>query len=290
MKKTSLEIAKPHIINYLVNRNQKYYKRKELYEIFATMREKWSLALSTTTTKFIKYLLKEKLLTELTLDFPNRKETRFIKGKIDIFKVLLAVNPNGYYSHITALYLNKLLSEKSNHIFWNVEQLKKKIYSNTLDQEGIDKSFNNKSRITNNICAYDGYVIYGINGMYTGNLGVIEKNGIRYTNLERTLLDIIVRPQYAGGIETVLNVFKKSKGKVRTDKLLEYYNNIKYIYPYHQSIGFYLEKSGYPIAFMEPFSKMKIKYDFYLCNQIKNKKYSDKWHLYYPSDLDTIPE
>lgn len=290
MKKTSLEIAKLHISHYFRIKNHSSYKRKELFKILSEMREEWDLALSVSSNKFIKYLTKEKILTEVIFDFPNRKETRFIRGKVDVYKILMAINDKGYFSHLTALNLNNLLSEKPAIIIWNVEQIKKKSESVDLSQDSITNSFKNKCRTTKNICKYGGHKIYGINGMQTENLGVIEKDNIRYTNLERTLIDIVVRPQYSGGVKVILNAFTEARGKVNLKQLIKYYKKIKYIYPYHQSIGFYLDKSGYTVQFIEPFFKMKIKYDFYLCNQIKNKKYSDKWHLYYPSDLDTIPK
>ena len=39
-------------------------------------------------------------------------------------------------------------------------------------------------------------------------------NGVRVTDLERTLIDIAVRPEYAGGVYEVLNVYRLAKGKV----------------------------------------------------------------------------
>ena len=116
----------------------------------------------------------------------------------------MTINRIGYFSHLTALYLNNFLPERPSIIIWNVEQLKKNAAKTSISQESITNSFKNKSRITNNICEYGEFEIYGINGMNTGNLGVIEKNEIRYTNIERTLIDIVVRRQYSGGVKAVL--------------------------------------------------------------------------------------
>lgn len=286
MKKFILDTAKHSMLSYFSSNFQLIYKRKELYNTFSTMRTEWNLSLSLSSNKFVKYLINEKIFNEVMFNFPNRKETRFVRGKINIYKILLAINKKGYFSHLSALHFHNLLLEKPKLIYWNVEQPKKNSNSIIKSQESITNSFKNKSRISNNVCEYEGYKIYGINGMHTGNLGVIKKNDICITDIERTLIDIVVRPQYSGGFQTVLNAFNKSKGKVNIEHLIKYYKTIKYLYPYHQSIGFYLEITGYPAKFIESFSNMKMEYDFYLDNQIRNPKHSKKWRLYYPSEFD----
>ena len=130
------------------------------------------------------------------------------------------------------------------------------------------------------------YLFYGISGMQTGNLGVIQKDDICYTNIERTLLDIVVRPQYSGGVNNVLKVYNKAKSLVNLENFIKYYKKIKYIYPYYQSIGFYLEKTNYASEFVDVFFKMKKQYDFYLDYGMKNPKYYERWRLFYPNTLD----
>ena len=85
--------------------------------------------------------------------------------------------------------------------------------------------------------------------MGTNNLGVIffkdrEGGSIPTTNIERTLIDIAVRPVYSGGVFEVLKAYKMAKDKVSINKLAAYLKKIGYVYPYHQVVGFYLEKSG----------------------------------------------
>jgi predicted transcriptional regulator of viral defense system len=286
MRKTSLDTAKLNIISFLSNNCKRTCKRKELYNIFLKMREKWNLASSVSSNTFIKYLTNEKILTEVALNFPNRKETIFIRDQINIYKVISAINNKGYFSHLTALHLNDLQLESPKVIYWNVEQFKKNPNSIITNQESITNSFKNKSRITNNICEHDDYKIYGINGMHTGNLGVIEIMGDRVTNIERTLIDIVVRPQYSGGVNNVLKAYKEAKGKVNLEDLMKYLDGIKFTYPYHQSIGFYFERAGYPFEFIKPFSEMEMNYDFYIDHQIQNSKYSEKWRLFYPSEFE----
>ena len=132
-----------------------------------------------------------------------------------------------------------------------------------------------------------------INGKQTGNLGVIQKQIspeliILVTDLERTLVDIVVRPAYSGGVENVIYAFQFARSKVSIQKLVEIYRALNFIYPYHQSIGFYLEKSGvYDEQEINRFLNFdEKKWNFYLDYQMQNPNYNEKWHLFYPRHLN----
>jgi hypothetical protein len=101
------------------------------------------------------------------------------------------------------------------------------------------------------------------------------------------LVDISVRPSYAGGVNTVLDAYRKARDKISVSLLAEMLSNLQYKYPYHQAMGFYLERTG---AYSDPeialFRATKTDYDFYLTHNMKMTTYSEKWRLYYPSDLE----
>lgn len=56
-------------------------------------------------------------------------------------------------------------------------------------------------------------------GIERQNIGEIK---VSITDLERTLIDGLVRPQYCGGIREVLNAFELSKNQFSLDKLINY--------------------------------------------------------------------
>ena len=286
MRKSSLEVAKLAMLSYFAENSLQIYKRKELYSIFSLMKVEWNLALSVTPSGFIDYIIDKINFNKIVFDFPNRRETRYARGKISFYRILLSINSKSYFSHLTALYFNHLLSKEPKEVYWNIEQPKKNIRYKIMNQNNIDISFKNRPKITNNVCEYDGYIINGLNGMNTNNLGVTTRGGIRFTDIERTIIDIVVRPQYSGGMKNTLNVFRKAKSKLDVEKIIKYLKKIKFVYPYHQSIGFYLERTKYPKETIDLFSKMRMRYNFYVMNQIRNPKYSKKWKLYYPSKLD----
>ncbi len=86
--------------------------------------------------------------------------------------------------------------------------------------------------------------------MHSNRSGVLlstrYKNAFSYTSLERTLIDITVRPNYAGGAFAVLDAYRQAieRNLISSNKLVVVFNSIPFIYPYHQAIGFYLERAA----------------------------------------------
>jgi len=142
-------------------------------------------------------------------------------------------------------------------------------------------------RTTKNVAIYKDQRICILNGMYTGQLGVISFQGpegekLRVTDLERTLIDIVVRPGYAGDVFEVLKAYTLAKEHISVNKLVATLKKLDYIYPYHQAIGFYLERAGYKKSLIELTQNFEIKYNFYLTHRMRDMDYSPKWRLYFP--------
>ncbi len=102
------------------------------------------------------------------------------------------------------------------------------------------------------------------------------------TRLERTLIDIAVRPDYAGGIYQVLEAYKAAKDRVSVNTLIATIKKLDYIYPYHQTIGFYMERAGYDVTRTDRLLKLGTSLDFYLTYGIKDREYDSKWRLFFP--------
>ena len=66
------------------------------------------------------------------------------------------------------------------------------------------------------------------------------------------------------------------------NKMISYLKRLEFIYPYHQAIGFYLERAGYTNTQLSLVEKIEKKYDFYLDYGMKETDYSKKWRLFYP--------
>lgn len=67
--------------------------------------------------------------------------------------------------------------------------------------------------------------------------------------------------------------------------LLRILEQLKYTYPYHQAIGFYLERAGYPAASLEPLRAWPMEFDFHLANKMGRTSYVKAWRLHVPKEL-----
>ncbi len=240
--------------------------------------------------QIILFLLNTHLLHQVTFLTP-REERLYYWRIVDEYELFQALRPNGYYSHMTALYLHGLLVNEPNDIYFNNEQPARPSPGN-LEQSRIDNAFRNRQRITTAKTSYASKVYWLLSGKQTGNYGVIRKNNrngieIPVTDLERTLIDITVRPAYAGGTESVLRAYRLAKPKISIEKLSQTLRTLNYSYPYFQSIGFYVDfAANYDEEANQEFLKFQpFKYDFYLDYGIKDPSYSPKWRIYYPSHL-----
>jgi hypothetical protein len=129
-----------------------------------------------------------------------------------------------------------------------------------------------------------------IAGTNTNRLGVEEIIGpasetIWVTNLERTLIDIVVRPAYAGGPSQVLKAYRAAKDRISVDRLIDTLKGLDYVYPYHQPIGFLMQEAGYPKHGVNQLRALGLGHDFYLAHGMQQPEYSQDWRLFYPKDL-----
>jgi predicted transcriptional regulator of viral defense system len=160
-----------------------------------------------------------------------------------------------------------------------------------INQESIDTAFGKVQREPDHYFTYLDYKIVLLNSKFSNKAGASRSSSIfgknlPVTNIERTLIDITVRPAYSGGVTEVLKAYERAANIVSINKLVSILLKLDYIYPYHQSIGFYLQKSGcYKERQIDLLREKEKIYDFYLTYNMLSKEYSKEWHLYYPSSF-----
>ncbi len=288
---TRLQIAQRDILALFEARNQNVYKRSEIEKILAENRAFWRLAQSTSVRGFMDFLRDVDVFKEYKIAFPHRKEIRYVWKDISDYQLIQSLRPNSYFTHFTALFFHDLTLQIPKTVYLNYEQPKKKNPGGGLSQERIDFAFRNACRVSRTVAEFREKRICLLNGKFTGQKGVIVQkdeagNDVRVTDIERTLIDSVVRPVYAGGVHTVLTAFERAANKVSINKLTAMLSALDYLYPYHQAIGFYLERSGAysdkQIALIGRFEKH---FNFYLSHQMKRPEYSERWRIYYPSGM-----
>jgi hypothetical protein len=105
---------------------------------------------------------------------------------------------------------------------------------------------------------------------------------LRFTNLERTLIDAAVRPGYAGGVFEVRKAYELAKPTLSVKELSAMLTKLAYTYPYHQAIGYYLERAGHSGAALDVLRKLPMELDFYLTHQMSQTDYVKGWRLFVP--------
>lgn len=291
MTKSRFQIAKSDIVAYFEDKGNNVYNINDITGILDDRRRFWRLPVNLTSEDFAKSLTTYTKLKPYDFEFTSKYIQRFTWGEISIFRIATSVEKNAYLSHYSALFLHGLTDQIPKRIYVTHEQPQKARENKELAQADIDNAFHKPARISQNIAKYQDNSICLLNGQYSNNLGVVtitndanETNVV--TDIERTLIDITVRPVYSGGIYEVLSAYRKAAKRVSINKLTARLKTLDYIYPYHHAIGFYLEKAGnYRDAQIELLKGFDFKYDFYLDRAMEEVEYSKEWRLYYPKDF-----
>jgi predicted transcriptional regulator of viral defense system len=177
------------------------------------------------------------------------------------------------------------------HIFVNSEQSEKPPNRNKLTQDSIDRAFRNEQRVSKLIYTHQGVTFVVLNSKNSDRLDVIQAKtpsgeNVEVTSLERTLIDITVRPAYAGGTSRVFKSFQIARGKASIEKMLGILKQLDYTYPYHQSLGFYMKRSGYTNADLDLVRRIGTRFNFYLGHRMKDPEFDDEFKVYFPKSLE----
>lgn len=291
MRPTRFQIAKKDIISSICDQKSNIFTYNDISKILANGREFWRLPVNMSTRGFIQDLLEKTDLRIHRFEFPYRPNILYSWGNVSEYQLYLSLKPNSYLSHYTAMYFHNLTNQIPKSVYINFEQSPKPQNKGKLLQENIDKAFARPQRTTNNFTTFQNHKLFILNGSHTDNLGVIKLNTaehgeVQITDIERTLIDMTVRPIYSGGVYEVFNTYKAAATKVSINKLVAYLKKLHYKYPYHQSVGFYLESTKlYDESKIEMLREFDITNNFYLTHQIKDKNLSNKWKIYYPKDM-----
>ncbi|HTV47959.1 MAG TPA: hypothetical protein VMG59_05905 [Phycisphaerae bacterium] len=294
MNKTRLQIAKADIIRYFDQLPTKVHRQMDIARHLAEQRDFWRLTRSATTQDFIRFLINSGKLTEIVFPFPKpyKREIRYAWGDFTIYEVMLTLKPGCYFSHYTAMAFHGLTEQLPKTTYLNQEQKNAGVSTLALTQKGIDTALRRSVRVSKNVAETDEFRVCIISGKNTHNYGVIEEQVIgaagnslgrlRFTRIERTLIDIAVRPIYAGGVFEVLKGYKLAKDKFSMNVLAASLDKLGYVYPYHQVIGFYLERAGYAHSTLDLLRRFPMEFDFYLTHGMKETDYVKEWRLYIP--------
>ena len=268
------------------------YRLEELKQLLEENRSKWGLSHTLSSVKFANNLIERTSLKKVAIVSEYGELSRYMWGNPSPYLVALSLRAGSYLTHATAVFLHALNEQIPQQVYLNKEQSQKPESKDHLKQESLDRVFGNKQRQSRYIFAYRNQKIIILSGKQTKGLGVVtiqgpQKEVLRVTDIPRTLIDITVRPTYGGGVYQVIEAFKGARERTSASEILETLAQLKYLYPYHQAIGFYMSRAGYPKAEVARLKESGLSYDFYLDYTIPKtqREYDKEWRLFFPKGL-----
>ena len=288
--RSRLQIAKSDILAYF-EALPPVIRHKQMMGFLAKERAGWRLAQRTTIRDFIVFLKKQGKLKEHKFAFPHQPETLYVWGEIPMMELPLHLKPRSYYSHYTAMRLHGLTEQVPKVLYLSYERSSDTQWGTSLTQSAIDEAFQRPARISNNTADFNDFQVLLINSANTGELGVLNHEAqlslesrvsLRVTNIERTLIDAAERPAYSGGVFEVAKAFELAKNVVSVNAMGAMLSKLRFTYPYHQAIGFYLERAGYRASSLDLMRRFPMEFDFYLTHEMSATRYVPAWRLYVP--------
>ena len=293
---TRIQIAKPDIVATFSN-GPRVMLASRIAILFNQNRRAWRLAQNTKLYEFIDFLVKSSELRPVRFPFPQREVSGYTWGRVPLLETLIELVDRGFYSHYTALRIHGLTEQVPKTIYINQEKPPSSDFDRDVDtvyeQEAIDRAFKKQPRATKNEIELpvEQYRVVMLQSAYHEGLGIIDgifhegsEEGlpVRYTDLERTMIDIVTRPFYAGGVAEVAKAFENAKGKLSVNKMSAMLKKMGFGYPYHQAIGYYLERAGYKTSLVDIFRRQPMVRDFYLTHGLDKTTYCREWRLHVP--------
>lgn len=282
----------PRVIAQLfLSTSKRVYHEADLFAIYRAQHITWGDAPPRGATEFVDLLKSSGILREVKIASERyRSKRRFVRENATPFEVALSLSKGSYLSHGTAVFLHDLNDQVPKTIYVNREQTAKYHVKPVLQQDRLKNAFAGRQRTSKYEFNYESMRIVLLSGKQTGRLGVLQMIGpageeLEATSLARTLIDIVVRPGYAGGILQVMSAYQRAVGRVSGGEMLEVLRQLDYVYPYHQSIGFLLERAGHPDQTVAPFRGCGLDLDFYLVHGMRDPEYDERWRLFYPKGL-----
>jgi hypothetical protein len=154
----------------------------------------------------------------------------------------------------------------------------------------LTRAFQGKQRQSAFTFRYKKHVILVLSGENTGGfevqpLPISTGANVRVTSPERTLIVVTVRPMNAGGVQNVFQAFRRAQDRISIDKIISTLQKLEHVYPYHQAVGFYLERTGYPQHHLVRLKEIGMDLDFHLAHGMQETTYDKDWKLHYPRGL-----
>lgn len=250
-------------------------------------------------TNFLRALLKEGVIQPYKFKAENGKNiTLYTSVQMDglsPYEIARGMFPRGYFCNMSAVYYQSLTNQIPKTVYVCTESnAKRRRVNDELTDSKVRQAFLKPSRRTKFRIAFREFDIVVIERMAGTGSGVVSSraasgllpSNARVAGLERALIDAVVCPQYNGGVSSIPDYFRHAHGKIDVGKLIQIYRELEFVYPYFQSIGFFMERTGMLEMANAVRAEFTPKNKFYIDHSAKASwKYDDRWMIFYPEGV-----
>lgn len=274
------------IENYFDNSGLRVFTKHDLSLILGKKSIDWNLPLNYKSKTFFRDLLDFLPFKRLILG----SSEVFTYKDADNFDIFQKIKKSLFYSHYTAIRFHDLTEQTPYHIYLSSARVNQSI-DYKIEQKLIDEYFAVKKDKKYEFIEFDKFKI-NMKTVVCDSVDIETKKintenysyFINLTNIEKTLIDAVINPDYCGGPAEVLKSFERAKDKLSATKIKSTIKRLGYKYPYHQLIGFYMEMAGFEEKKIKIIEDIGIFNDFYLVRG-SNEMYSSRWRVNYPNAL-----
>jgi predicted transcriptional regulator of viral defense system len=233
-------------------------------KVYDALRNQGYLLQRVTLSEFTRYILspEEGLFRELRLvrKYDGKEVVRLIPRSqpVSPYAIALSLSTHAYVSHYSALYLHGLTLNVPKPIYVKSRRTKDKNpphEAGELTQEQLDSAFSIPARMTRNIYTFDyegtTHEVYLLEKSAEVDKGITKvsaphaPSGIAVSGVEKTLVECVVKTNYAGGAGEVLDAFRRARETLKILRMMQLLKGGRYLFPYEKNILFYMDRAGY---------------------------------------------
>ena len=244
--------------------------------------------------RYSKYICDKYLTThinKLALNWNLRAEFKLLTlqnaNDISVSDIIEHLSKKYYQSHYSALYFNKLTNQSPSSYFFSREYKNRTaVHSNDFVPLRIKQAFIKPARETSRFFTFNNKSFYLINKQNIDDLGLINSLNTLISGPERTFIECIMSPHYAGGINNIIESYTNVNLNLKL--LFDVYESYSPYYPYWQSIGFIIDRTKNTDLSQKWRSKFAHKkmIDFYLDKNFRSDwKFDPNWRIFYSKGI-----
>ncbi|WP_183193208.1 hypothetical protein [Bifidobacterium commune] len=114
-------------------------------------------------------------------------------------------------------------------------------------------------------------------------------SGIALSSIEKTLIECVIKPNYAGGTQEVMAAFHAAKDRLKVLRMMQLVEKGGYSLPYGKNILFYMDRTGYTEQ-QKDLVRQRLtpetkQLNSYLEKSMRNPAFDANIGIYYPKGL-----